>query len=214
MKTAKAENILKALEAGGQKSLAHLKDIPADKMAAYLKHLKEQGDLLGTAGVALGILAGLKDGIEAFQKGDYGDALGIVYKTAMGVFLSQNRVNWPGIINNMKGLVSSIFPQLQGHPIWDVLTTLDPLELGAKGIDAAVTLLRQFFNPDPKSLSKLVERFKKSGFSLLVKAGEMLGDKLHELLNKKEDTPKKMTEEQAFRQAFDAMPRQAGRLGR
>lgn len=177
IKKAKAEKILDSLQSGAKQSIQHISKIPASKLAEHIQFLGEQGKHLGVSGIALGLLTGLKDSIEAFQKGDTGDGFGILYKTMMGAFLSGKcGKDWPGIVNNAKSTITALFPQLQNNPVWQVLASLDPLELGAKAVDTLVTLLKH--GKDLKELDKLVERFKKSGFGLLVKAGEWLGDQL------------------------------------
>ncbi len=188
IKKANAEKILESLSSGAKQSIRHISQIPASKLPQHIQFLGEQGKLLGLSGIALGLLTGLKESIEAFQKGDTGDGFGILYKTLMGAALSgKYGKDWPGMVNNAKSFVTAIFPQLQDSPIWQVLASLDPLELGAKGIDTLVTLLKH--GGDLKQLEKLVERFKKSGFGLLVKVGEWLGDQLSKKPEKIEKQP-------------------------
>ena len=191
LKKANVQKAFDILNKTGKQTLQSFRNIPAAQLEKHLKHLESLGKDLNISGIALGVLVGFKDTLEALQKGDYADAAGILYKTVLGAFLANKNCSWPGMINNARSLITGLFPQLADHPMWAVLGQLDPLELGAKAIDTVVTLMTKGF--DLKEMEKLIERYKKSGFGWLVRLGEYLGDVLAGKTAEETNPPQKQT---------------------
>lgn len=148
------------------------------------------GRLIGGAGSIagkIGILTAAIDCAIAARDGDYSLIPAEIYKYAMG-----KAIPWAALIEGIGSLLDAVVPESTrtNSQLFKVLRSIDPIGLGAVGVDSIVSLTMGIFefaksggNLDAvmPRLERLVQRMKSGPARVFAELGENSGDAMYEI---------------------------------
>lgn len=149
------------------------------------------GRLVGGAGSVagkVGILTAAIDCAIAARDGDYSLIPAEIYKYAMG-----KAIPWAGLVEGIGSLLDAVVPEntRQTSQMFKVIRSIDPIGLGAVGVDSIVSVVMAFYdlvksggNVDvimPR-LERLVQRMKSGPARVFAELGEASGDALYDIV--------------------------------
>jgi len=110
--------------------LIKIADKPLNRFSKLLKSTSNVASKVGLVILAIDI-------VHALKTGDFGIATGKIYKYVMG-----KRVPWASMIGALQEFVELVLPgSTKNNKFFKILRTLDPIGLGAKGVDSVITSL-------------------------------------------------------------------------
>ncbi len=157
---------VKELKAGEKFFEAVMK--PGGKLGIVLKTAASAGRVVELVGLGLQVFVHL-------QRQDYYAAAAEIYRTLMG-----RAIGWAALIDGTESFVSALAGPAKNpkkdERFWKYLKALNPLGLGAAGIDAVGTMLHEMISrdKDPRRMDRLVERLRTSPAQIFLEMGENL----------------------------------------
>ena len=136
--------------------------------------------LFGVAGKVANVLQILATALQVtdlLRKGQYGEAFGEIYGTAMGM-----AIPWAGFVNALQEIISAANPQLGGSPkfaaLFRFILAFDPIACGKTAVDTAVTLLNMAAQGrwSDREFDELAKRMKNGPMRFWAEIGDFLGD--------------------------------------
>ena len=148
------------------------------KSIAFLGKAAKYAEFVG---IAITVIEVAQD----FQKGDYSTAVSETYKFAMG-----KAIPWAGLIDTLQSAVEGLLPpNARNNVVFKILRSLDPVGLGAAGIDTIVSVVHMLIEGvysgkiDESRMYRLISRLEKGPTAILKAPGEWMGDAIYKLLN-------------------------------
>lgn len=137
------------------------------------------------AGKIVGFFAFLVEYINHWSKGDYHMAIVEVYKTYMG-----EQIPWAGYIDTIQTFAGAILPvSWQTETGYKTLKAIDPIGLGAQGVDFAGVLVTMAIEGkmDERRVYRLADRMKKGSTAFFYDMGEDLANALAAISEMKDE---------------------------